>query len=37
MSYLDREATLAHEIKPYPAYVELTAEPRNIFLTGATG
>lgn len=37
MFYLDREATLAPEIKPYPAYVDLTQEPRNIFLTGGTG
>lgn len=37
MLYLDSEATLPHEIQPYPAYVDLTAEPRNIFLTGATG
>lgn len=37
MSYLDHEATLAPEIKPYPAYIDLTEEPRNIFLTGATG
>ncbi len=37
MSYLDREATLPPEIQPYPAYIDLTAQPQNIFLTGATG
>ncbi len=37
MSYLDHEAILPHEIQPYPAYIDLTTEPRNIFLTGATG
>jgi len=37
MSFLDREATLVPEIEPYLGYVDLTQEPRNIFLTGATG
>jgi thioester reductase-like protein len=34
---LDQEATLAPEIQPLPDLVDLTAEPRYIFLTGATG
>ncbi len=37
MFSLDQEATLAPEIQPYPGYVDLTTEPRRIFLTGATG
>ncbi len=37
MLSLDERAVLAPEIQPYPAYTDLTAEPRNIFLTGATG
>ncbi len=36
-SGLNREALLMPEIQPYPTYVALTAEPHNIFLTGATG
>jgi thioester reductase-like protein len=35
--YLNRQAALAPEIQPHPIYVDLTAEPHNIFLTGATG
>jgi thioester reductase-like protein len=37
MLNLDQLATLNPEIQPYPAYIDLTAEPRHIFLTGATG
>jgi thioester reductase-like protein len=37
MLSLDQKATLAPEIQPYLASVDLTAEPRHIFLTGATG
>jgi thioester reductase-like protein len=37
MLSLDQKATLAPEIRPYPAYVDLTTEPKNIFLTGSTG
>src|SRR5664279_1996077 len=34
---LDQEATLAPEIQPFPGGLDLTVQPRNIFLTGATG
>jgi thioester reductase-like protein len=34
---LNHEAALAPEIQPHPTYVDLTTEPHNIFLTGATG
>jgi thioester reductase-like protein len=37
MLNLDQRAALAPEIQPYLASVDLTAEPRHVFLTGATG
>jgi thioester reductase-like protein len=37
MINLDHKAALAPEIQPLPAHVDLTVEPRRIFLTGATG